>query len=135
MTTSFDEWLRQLAAGGKGGFVLSPATRGRVYNFAFRAAADFTGATMRAQVRAAPDAAGSPLATFAVTGPVVSGGFSTFTLTLAAGSGANSTGALPADGSGDGVIHLPVDVLLTPQGGAEELLFGAALPVLGRITV
>lgn len=128
------KWLRALAAGGKGGFVLPPASRGRKYVFGFQAAADFTGATMRAEVRAAPDASGSPLASFSVSGPVVAAGVSTFTLMLAAGSGANSTGALPADTAGEGVIYLPVDVLLTPLGGDEELLFGASLPLIGRIT-
>ena len=135
MNTSFDPWLLALAAGSKGGFVMESASRTRRYVFGINAAADFTGATIRAQVRSAPDAAGSPLATFAVTGPVVAAGISTFTLELVAGSGANSTGILPADSTGDGVIYLPVDVLLTPLGGSEELLFGAALPLLGRITL
>jgi hypothetical protein len=135
MTLPYDNWLAQLKAGGKGGFELPPATRGRKYAFAFQAQHDFTGATIRAEIRAAPDAGGAALATMAVTGPVVAAGVSTFTISLAAGSGANSTGALPADGDGDGIVWLWLDVLLTPSGGDEELLFGSVLPLLGRITL
>ena len=56
MATPFDEWLRQLTASGKGGFTLPAALRGRKYVYGFQAAADFTGATMRSEVRIAPDA-------------------------------------------------------------------------------
>lgn len=132
--TPFDGWLSQLAGSGKGGFTLPAASRTRKYTVGVQIPGDFTGATMRAEVRAGPDAGGSALASFTVTGPVVAGGNSTFSLSLAAGSGANSTGVLPADAAGDGTVWLAVDVLLTPSGGTEELLFGAALPLVGRIT-
>ena len=135
MATPFDEWLRQLAASGKGGFTLPAATRGRKYSFGFQATADFTGATLRGEVRLAPDAGGAALATFTCSGPTVALGVTTFTIVLLAGTGANSTGILPADGDGDGLVELAVDVLLTPSGGVEELLFVAKLPVLGRVTL
>lgn len=133
--SAFDTWLRQLTAAGKGGFALPAATRGRKWAFALRLEYNFTGATIRGQVRAAPDAAGAPLVTLVVSGPVYAAPYTTFTISLAAGSGANSTGILPADSDFDGLVELPLDVLLTPAGGDEELLFGALLPVLGRVTL
>jgi hypothetical protein len=133
MITQFDEWLRQLAAAQKGPVTFPGASRGRKYVTTVSLPGDWTGATMRAQARLRPDAAGDPIATFAVTGPVVAAGVSTFTLTLTAGAAAGSTGAFPADSDLDGVEQFAVDVLLT-SGGVEELLFGGVLPLLGRIT-
>ncbi|TYC93055.1 hypothetical protein [Novosphingobium sp. BW1] len=95
---------------------------------------DWTGATMRAEARLYPDAAGDPIATFAVVGPILDGDLSTWTLSLAAGSGADSTGAFPSDADLDGVERFAVDVLLTPSGGSEEILFGGVLPLLGSVT-
>jgi hypothetical protein len=135
---AFEAWLTQLRLAGKGGAKLRGATRGRKYRLELRLDGDFTGAVLRSQIRASPDAA-PVLAQFAVTGPtVVTVGpvtTSSFVAVLAAGSGANSTGILPADSGGDGYIELPVDFLLTPSGGDEELLFGAVLPLIGRITL
>ena len=130
----FDEWVRQLAAARKGPVTFPAASRGRAYATAITLNGDWTGATLRAEARLYPDAGGAPIVTFGVTGPVVASGASTFTLTLAAGSGANSTGAFPADADLDGVEQFAVDVLLTPDGGTEDLLFGGVLPLLGRVT-
>jgi hypothetical protein len=135
MAGRWDTWLRELASAMKGGIRLPAASRGRLYELAINLPGDFTGATMRAEVHSAPDAA-PVLATFAVTGPVVAAGVSTFTFTLAAGTGANSTGVLPGDDDIDGVEEFPVDFLLNPAGAdPEELLFGAVLPLTGRVTV
>lgn len=132
MATQWDDWLRQLAAARKGPVTLY-ASRGRAFETTITLAADYTGSTLRGQVRAAPDAA-SNLASFTVSGPTVAGGQTSFVISLAAGSGANSTGVLPQDSSGEGSISLPFDLLLTPSGENEELLFGGTLVVLGRIT-
>lgn len=133
---SNESWLQRLKAAGKGGIRLdaNPATRGRAWSMPVVLPADFTGATMRGQIRLEPDAAGAALAEFAVSGPVVADGTSTFTLSLDAGTGANSTGILPADADADGAEDFPFDILLPPDGGTEELLVGGILPVVGRIT-
>lgn len=125
----FDDWLAALGAAGKGPFTLF-ASRGRVWSFALRLAGDWTGATLRGQVRSAPDAGGSAPATFTVSSVSVSGGYSSFILSLTA----TQTGALPAPAAGDGKVDLIYDLLLTPSGGDEELLFGGIFTVYGRAT-
>ncbi len=133
MATTFDEWLRQLGLAKKGPVRLPAATRGLAWSEPIRLSGDWTGATMAGAIRAAPDASGSALASFTVTGPVVAGGYSTFTLALASGSGANSTGVLPADDDLDGVVELPFSLLLTPSAGAQGLLCGGVFPLLGKV--
>lgn len=134
MATQFDVWLREQARTEKGGVVLAAASRGRKYTLPINLPASYQGATLAGRVRAAPDATGDPLATFAVSSPVVAAGVATFTCTLAEGSGADSTGALPADGDLDGVEYFPVEFELTPDGEDEaELLFAGLLPVSGSI--
>lgn len=129
---TFEPWLAQLAAAGKGPVTLY-ATRGRAWRTTITLAGNWTGATMRGQIRLEPDAAAS-LASFTITGPVVVGDSTQFTLSLAAGAGANSTGVLPADSAGENFIELPFDLLLTPSGGVEDLLFGGNFILIGRIT-
>lgn len=134
MTTTFDEWLRRLRAARKGPVEFQSASRGRLWKQAIRLPGNWTGATVRAQVRLYPDAPSAPLATCSVTGPFIEGLTSVFVLQLAAGSGSNSTGAMPVDPDGSGAVDLAIDVLLTPAGGEEDLLFGGTLSVLGRVT-
>lgn len=132
--SAFDDWLGQLKASGKGPVTLYTCTRGRAFEYPFALAGDWTGATIRGQVRTAPDAAGDPIVTFTTSGPTVLGSFSVFTISLAAGTGVNSTGILPAAATGDGSAEFAFDLLITPDGGDETLLFGGVLPVIGRIT-
>ena len=134
METTFDPWLRALRDAEKGPVVLTQATRGKAWEHAVAMAGDWSGSTMRGEVRSYPDAEGDPLATFVVSGPVIADGYSTFTLSLAAGNGENSTGNLPADSDADGIERFPFDLLITPSGEEEELLFGGFLPIRGRIT-
>ena len=129
---TFDPWLAQLAAAGKGPVTLY-AFRGRAFSQTITLSGNWTGATMRGQIRLEPDAATS-LAAFTVTGPVIVGDATQFTISLAAGSGANSTGVLPADAAGENYIELPFDLLMTPAGGAEDTLFGGVFTLVGRIT-
>ncbi len=133
MAGEFDSWLRALSAAGKGPAPLA-ATRGRRFSDDIWLPGDWTGATVAGQVRAAPDASGSPLVTFTCPAPVVADGWSKFTLSLASGTGANSTGALPADGDGSGLASFPYDLTITPSGGVPELLLGGPFNLIGRIT-
>jgi hypothetical protein len=131
--TTFDEWLRQLALARKGPLRLPAATRGLAWSEPIRLSGDWTGATLAGAIRIGPDATGAALATFAMTGPVVAGGHSTWTPSLAAGTGANSTGILPGDDDADGVVELPFSFLITPAGGAQQLLVGGVFPLLGKV--
>lgn len=132
--SSFDDWLAELKAAGKGPVTLRTCTRGREFEYSFALAGDWTGATLRGQVRLEPDAAGDPLVTFTCSTPAVASGYSIFTISLASGVGANSTGILPASPLGDGAAEFAFDLLITPAGGDETILFGGVLPVIGRIT-
>lgn len=139
MPTPFDDWLQALAAAGKGGSALTAqdipsATRGLPWSMPIVLQGNWTGATITAAIRAAPDA-GSALATLTVTSASYnsSTGYTTWTASLASGSGANSTGSLPADTDGNGVEMFPISFLMTPSGGTEFLLFGGALTLLGKV--
>ena len=139
METVFDNWLRQLAAAGKGGADLSltdipPATRGNAWSMTVRFAGDWTTAAIAGTIRAEPDAA-SALATLSFTGGSYDGGtgYTTWTASLAAGTGSNSTGILPADTDGDGVEVFPMAVYLTPSGGTAQLLWAGLFTLLGKV--
>lgn len=130
------EWLRALRAARRGPVGESDgwpsATRGLAWSAPVAIAGDWTGASLEGTISSSPDAE-SPLATFSVSGPVVADGWSTWTLSLAAGTGADSTGALPADVDQDGVVRLPFMVRITPDGGDQQLLFGGLFTVVGAV--
>lgn len=139
MPTPFDDWLQQLAAAGKGGSLLTatdipPAVRGNAWSMPIRFAGDWTTGTIAGSLRAAPDAA-SALAAISFTAGSFDSvtGFTTWTASLASGTGANSTGSLPADTDGDGVEQFPMAVYLTPSGGAQLMLFGGLFTLLGKV--
>lgn len=127
--TTFDEWLRGLGAAQKGPVTLPAASRGRVWNTSIALPGDWTGATLRGEIRLDPDASPA-LVAFTVSGPSVGGGESLFSLSLTDAQ----TSSLPSDSDGDGIEYFPFDLLLTPSGGDEELLFGGTFTLLGRIT-
>ena len=139
MSTTFDTWLQQLAAAGKGGSALSavdipPATRGVAWSLPIALQGDWTGATIAASIRATPDA-GSALATLTIGSASydAGSGFTNWTASLASGTGANSTGVLPADTDGDGVETFPISFFITPSGGTQSLLFGGTFTLLGKV--
>lgn len=131
MAGQWDAWLRDLRTAGKYAEV-GRATRGLAWAEIVEIEGDWTGAIMTGGVRVAPDAS-SYEAQFSVSGPTISGDYSVFELSLAAGSGANSTGALPEDADADGVEEFPYAIHLQPSGGDEELLCGGVLHVLGIV--
>ena len=136
MSTSFDTWLQTLAAGSKGGSAISLplATRGLKWEHDIEIGGDWTGSTLEGSISAAPDAA-SALATVTVGSLTYDSGddVTTWSVSLAAGTGSNSTGVLPTDTDGDGVEYLPIAFYMTPSGGSKELLFGAAFPLTGKV--
>ena len=124
-----DNWQRELRAAGKGPVRLPAVSRGRAWEALVSLTGDFTGAALRGQVRSEPDVAGSPLAAFTVTAGGFDGTKTHFTLAL----GAASTAGFPEDFD-DAAGELPFDLLMTPDGGEEDLLLGGVLPVLGSVT-
>lgn len=132
-STHFDRWLEALRAAGKGPVNLPAASRGLAYSTTFSLPGDWTGATARAEIRAEPGS-GTVLAEFSKTNEGFADGVTVFTLELSSGTSTNSTGILPSDPTGDGVVRLPYDILLTPSGGSEELLFGGIFTLLDRVT-
>lgn len=128
--TPFDKWLAALAAAGKGPVTLY-CDRGVDFEKQIAIQSDLTGATLRGEVRVNPDATGSALATFDVSAVSVVAGVSTFTLGLTQ----TEVNALPASATGEGVVHLPFDLLITLSGGAEQRLFGGTFEVSGQVTV
>lgn len=136
MATTFDTWLHTLQAGGKGGASVSLklATRGLAWEDVIEISGDWSDATIEGSIRAAPDAA-SALATVTVSAGTYDAGddVTTFDVSLASGTGSNSTGILPSDSDGDGVEYLPIAFYMTPSGGSKELLFGAAFPLTGKV--
>src|SRR5690606_24447939 len=73
MATQWDDWLRKLAADGKGGLGLrgKPAIRaidrGLPYEYQMAIGADVSADAFSASIRATPDATGATLADFTVT--------------------------------------------------------------------
>jgi len=139
MKTSFDDWLQQLAAAGKGGAALAgdeipTATRGEAFSYPIVMTGDWSGATIESAIRAAPDSA-SALVTLTVSGATYDSGTgkTSWTASLASGTGANSTGALPTDTDGNGVEAFPISFFITPSGGDKTLLFGGPFVLLGKV--
>lgn len=129
--TTFDPWLRQLAAAGR----LAPEgltiDRGLPFVWRFALAGDWTGADVVSSLRAEPDGF-ALVATFATAnqGYASATGRTTFSLALTAAQ----TAALPTDPAGEAVVPLAWDVIFTPSGGAAQRLFGGAATVLGKVT-
>jgi len=138
MKTSFDPWLAALAEAQKGGRAVDPpiaaVVRGLPWNEDIELDGDWTGAVLTGAVRTAPDATGT-LADITIGSPTydAEADVTIWPASLEGGSGADQTGSLPEDTDHDGVEYFPVAFHLTPAGGDEELLFGAALTVLGVV--
>lgn len=133
MSDQWTAWKATLAAQQKGPLDLTPATRGQHYEITITYPGDVTTATLAGSVRSSPDS-GTALAAFTIGAPAFASGVTTWTVYLVAGTGAGSTGILPADTDGDGVEYFPYDFLITFAGESAERLFGGLLPVSGHIT-
>lgn len=139
MNTTFDTWLRELAAAGKGGSALSAtdipaAIRGEYWPMQIQLSGNWATATLEGQIRSAPDAP-SALATVTISAADydASAEVTTWTASLASGTGSNSTGNLPADTEGNGEEKFPIAFYITPSGGTRGLLFGGAFTLLGKV--
>jgi hypothetical protein len=131
MQTAFDEWLAALRLANKGPIVLKAATRALAWTDTdFSLVGDWSGAAIEGGIAVTPGAA--EIATFTVSALVYDSvaDKTSWSLSLASGTGANSTGALPADEDGDGVTYLPFALRLTPSGGAKDLMVGGVFVLL-----
>lgn len=129
--TTFEDWLRRLAVAELLVENVPPAFRAIKWEQPVEIEGNYTGAALEGSVSLAPNS--TPLAVFSFTGPVVAGGFSTWTASLAAGTGANSTGKLwtdAGDGDGNGLIELAMMLRLTPSGGSQDVLLGGVFTVM-----
>ncbi len=135
MASAHDDWLRALAAAGKGPVAVPGATRGLAWTARFILEGDdWSTAVLDGTVRIAPD---SPtiLATFAFSSGAYDAGANetSWDASLLAGTGLNSTGSLPSDTEFDGVTEFPFMVRITPSGGDTDTLCGGLLPVVGKV--
>ncbi|MFI8667161.1 hypothetical protein ACIGGE_12055 [Qipengyuania sp. NPDC077410] len=127
METQHGDWLRRLAADGKGGVLLPSITRGEAYQTSFTLPLNVTADTFTAALGIAPDAA--PLATFTVTKSAFDGEFTTITLALPKAT----VDGLPADGDANGLTELVYSVQRTPSGGSETRLFAGNVFISGEV--
>jgi hypothetical protein len=130
MANKFPEWLKTL---GQLRADLPPCVRGLAVSHTLTYPGNVTTATLAGSVKAAPDAT-AELAVFNISTPVFANGVTTWTFGLAGGSGANSTGALPADGDFDGEAVFVYDLLLTLSGGNAQRIAGGLFRVSGFVT-
>ena len=104
METQHRDWLRQLAADGKGGVALPSITRGEPYETSFTLPLDVSGDAFTAALSIAPDA--TPLSTFNVAVGAFDGEYTTITLTLPEAT----VDTLPADDDANGLTELVYSV-------------------------
>lgn len=133
MKTTFDDWLRQLAATGRANPARSVTIdRGLPFTWPLALAGDWSSATLASSLRSDPDAGGAPVASLSASAGSYdeNAGLTTFELSLTAGE----TNALPADDDGDALVMLALDVLITPAGSAQQRLFAIKAIVAGKVT-
>lgn len=126
MATQYDTWLSTL-----GGLRADmPMTvRGLSISHTVTYSGNVTTATLKGAVKVSPDAT-AELATFTVGAPAFADGVTTWAISL----NGTQTGALPADGDGDGREVFIFDFLLTLSGGTPQRIFGGLFPVSGFVT-
>lgn len=122
-----DEWLAGLSAARKGP-VTYYAHRNADFQSTITLNAEYASSTLRGEVRAYPDAASS-LGSFTASSATVASGTTTFTISIPKATIA----AMPAPAPGDGEITFVYDLLLTPSGGTEDVLFAGEFKVLGKV--
>ena len=122
--TTFDDWLRRLAAAELLIAPIPPAFRGLKWEQPVEIEGDYTGAALEGSLAGNPGA--TPLVDFTITGPVVADGVSSWTASLSEAE----TAALTADNDGDAIVELAAMFRLTPSGGTKAVLMGDTFTVL-----
>jgi hypothetical protein len=129
--TAFDDWLTWLKSARKGPVPLY-ADRGRDFSACITLDADFSGSSLRGQVRLLPDEGPVQLlGDFTIGAATIDeNGNTLFAVSMPGALIAAMPLPVPGDGHGD----FAYDLLLTDSGGHVELLFGGAFSVGGRVT-
>lgn len=132
--TEFAAWLATLGA-LRADLPASECVRKLAVEHTFTYPGDVTSATLSGAVKASPDAE-AELATFTIGTPSYDAGTgrTSWTFGLSGGTGANSTGSLPASGATDGVATFVYDLLLTLSGGTAQRVAAGLFPVSGFVT-
>lgn len=122
--TTFEDWLRRLAAAQLLVDQIPPAFRGLAWSQPVDIEGDYTTAALEGSVSLSPGAA--PLVSFTLTGPTLANGFTTWIASLTAGQ----TTALIADTDGDAIVDLAAMFRLTPSGTNKAVLLGGVFTVM-----
>jgi hypothetical protein len=132
---SSDDWLRLMAAAGKGGarFPQLEIDRGLPWVKVLAFGADYSGDTFRAALRLEPDAPDSPLVELNVAVGSHALGVTPVTVSLTKAQTANPA-IIPPDSVFAGVIELAFDLLHAPAGGTEYRILAGIIPVSGKVT-
>lgn len=132
MATPFDEWLAQLRRSGR----LMPRdrvtlVRGQVFTWFFSMTGNWSTYIVSAGLRLYPDAPGASLLDFTVGPQGYDGttGRTTWQLTATAAA----VNGLPADGTGEGLVNLAMEVLIKPAVGNWTRLMAGVATVSGRV--
>lgn len=134
--SQFANWLAVSERDGRGGLSSEPPAieRGRALAMKLNLSAhpdygNWTGGTFAARLRAAPGAAGSPLATYACTIGTPAGGVTPVDLVL----GASASAALPAPPAAEALGEVFLEVTFTPSGGSEIAILSTRQLVKGTV--
>lgn len=130
--SQFASWLAQLARDGRFGLELPGISRGRQWAATLSLAehptlGDYTSGVFAMVARAAPDAAGDPLATFTCTTGTPASNITPVSLGLAA----SAQGDIPPGGD-DGLVELYWEITYT-LGGVAYPIAGGNIFVAGAI--
>lgn len=126
MMTKHNIWLSTL---GRVRADMPMTVRGLAISHTVTYPGDVTSATLIGAIKESPDAT-AELAVFTVGEPVFTNGVTSWTISLTG----SQTGALPADGDGDGREDFIYDFLLTLPGGSFARIFGGLFPLSGFVT-
>jgi hypothetical protein len=123
--SQFASWLAVAERDGQGGTSAEPPAinrgRTRIMKLALPASdtySDWTGGTFAARLRAAPGAAGDPLASYSCSIGTPAGGVTPITLTLDDAA----QGSLPAADPATGLAEVFLEVVFTPTAGDPDTI-------------
>lgn len=132
MISQWGNWLRQLAADGKGGATLPSIDRGLPYTLRMAVPLDVSGDSFLAALRLGPDADDPVLATFTVA----VGDFADDYTVVEFALDDTTTDALPGDDDFDGLAELVFDILRKRQEESRYHRFVAGnVFVSGKVTI
>jgi hypothetical protein len=134
--TQFPELMAVAAAAGEGGLAIEPVaiTRGEALSLGLALPTsspfgDWTTGAFSAELRAAPGATGSPLATYSVSIGTPAGGLTPITLVLSAADSA----ILPAPAPATQLGEVFLGITFTPSGGSAKTIITTRQLVKGAI--